>query len=73
MTKREREQIKKAIRYIHSDEGSGGDYHKGMDILCRLAGLEARGDAVQQSVMPADLGQVLRKIHKTHTPDGQER
>jgi hypothetical protein len=39
MRQTEREQIREAIRLIHADEQSGGDYHSGMQILCRLVGI----------------------------------
>jgi hypothetical protein len=39
MTKRERIKLTEAIRLIHANEEDGGDYHKGMSILCELAGL----------------------------------
>ena len=38
MTKAERLQLKEAIRLIHSAESNGGNYDKGMRILCGLAG-----------------------------------
>lgn len=36
MTKFERKKILEAIKYIHTDEEDGGDYHIGMDILADL-------------------------------------
>lgn len=39
MTKAERAKIKEAIWFLTAAENEGGDYNKGLDILCEVAGL----------------------------------
>jgi hypothetical protein len=39
MTKTERNKIKDAIWFLTAAEVDGGDFNKGMDMLCEVAGL----------------------------------
>lgn len=36
MWEREREQLRKAMKFLHADEEDGSDYHAGMRILAQL-------------------------------------
>lgn len=56
MTKREREQLRTAIRYIQHEDR----YEDGMELLCKLAGIETPQVELVKRLRPATVGETMR-------------